>query len=97
MECLQSVGRKIHELEDRVNLLILSENSIVTAEEEVLSTLSILDIVSSIIVVSVIFSLLPVMSVMIFRSKCADLNFDGRAGTVLLRPRTRMKSQITSG
>jgi hypothetical protein len=61
MECMQSVGRKMHALEDRLNLLILSESSIVTAEEEVLSTLSTLDIVSSIIVVSIIFSLLPVI------------------------------------
>ena len=84
---LQSVGRKIHELEDKVNLLIVSENSIVTAEEEVLSTLSTLDIVSSIIIVSIIFSLLPVIAVIsnLLDRECAELNFDGRTGTVSRR------------
>jgi hypothetical protein len=43
-----------------VDLILLSENKLMEVEEEALETLSTLDIVSIIIVLSIIFSTLPV-------------------------------------
>jgi hypothetical protein len=48
------------EEEKRVDLVLLSENKLMEVEEEALTSLSTLDIVSIIIVLSLVFSTVPV-------------------------------------
>ena len=52
--------KKVHILEEKVDFILLSENSLMSAENEALSTFSTLDVLSSIIILSFVFSMLPV-------------------------------------
>jgi hypothetical protein len=53
--------KKAHILDDKVNLILLSENSLMSAEKDALSTLSTLDLFSSVVILAFIFSMLPVI------------------------------------